>query len=366
MDNRLSDFLIVGAGAVGLASALELARRGARVTVLDRADGGTESTWAGGGILSPLLPWQYGEAVNALSEYSRGLFPDWLARLEAMSGLDAEYLTSGMLVLPPFQHQLALDWCARHGWRCEARQNPAVSPGAAEALWLPDVAQARNPRLARVLRQAADAAGIRIVQGAEVTALVTEHDRVSRVATTRGDFTAAGYIVAAGAWSGVIPGLNNLAKRIFPVRGQMLLFKLAPESLSCIVLQNGAYLIPRKDGHLLAGSTLEWCGFDKSTTASARRDLQAFAADILPVLRDLPPTRHWSGLRPGSPDNIPLIAAHPGYANLFINSGHFRYGVTMAPGSAMLLADLVEGVSPAIPAAPYAEFSIEATGAFVT
>jgi glycine oxidase len=117
----MSDFLIVGAGAVGLASALELARRGASVTVLDRAAGGTESTWAGGGILSPLLPWQYGDAVNALSEYSRGLFPDWLARLEAMSGLDAEYLTSGMLVLPPFQQQLAIDWCARHGWRCEIR-----------------------------------------------------------------------------------------------------------------------------------------------------------------------------------------------------------------------------------------------------
>lgn len=357
-----TDFLIVGAGAVGLASALELARRGARVTVLDRAAGGTESTWAGGGILSPLLPWQYGDAVNALSEYSRGVFPEWLARLETLSGRDAEYLTSGMLVLPPFQQAQAVDWCARYGWRCDMRQGAEWLPGAAEALWLPDVAQARNPRLAQVLRGAAEAAGIQIVEGAEVTALVTERDRVSRVVTTRGDYSAAAFIVAAGAWSGVIPGLENLAARIFPVRGQMLLFKLAPETLPCIVLQDGAYLIPRKDGHILAGSTLEYRGFDKSTTESARRDLQAFAAGILPALRDLAPTRHWSGLRPGSPDNIPLIAAHPDYANLFINSGHFRYGVTMAPGSAMLLADLIEGEPPAIPANPYAAFAFEVSG----
>jgi hypothetical protein len=120
--------------------------------------------------------------------------------------------------------------------------------------------------------------------GAEVTSVVIEHDRVSRVTTPRGDFSAAGYIVAAGAWSGAIPGLDNLVTRIFPVRGQMLLFKLAPGLLPCIVLRNGAYLIPRKDGHVLAGSTLEWCGFDKSTTDTARRDLQAFAADILPTL----------------------------------------------------------------------------------
>ncbi len=351
------DFLIIGAGAVGLASALELARRGARVTVLERARAGGESTWAGGGILSPLLPWQYGAAVNALSEYSRALFPDWCARLQAMSGLDAEYRVSGMLVLPPFDQVQALDWCAQHAWRCEMRDSGALLPTtpSQDALWLPDVAQARNPRLVKVLRGAALAAGVRIVESAEVTGLIAAQGRVTRLTTTQGDFSAAGVVVAAGAWSGALPGLEPLGMQVFPVRGQMLLFKLAPASLRCIVLQNGQYLIPRQDGHVLAGSTLEWAGFDKSTTETAKHDLLAFAASTLPALSDLVLTRHWSGLRPGSPENVPLIARHPEYDNLFVNSGHFRYGVTMAPGSAMLLADLIEARQPAIAAAPYAE-----------
>jgi len=352
----LPDFLIIGAGAVGLASALELARRGARVTLLDRSRAGGESTWAGGGILSPLLPWQYGDAVNALSEYSRALFPDWCARLQALSGLDAEYRTCGMLVLPPVAQAQAAAWCAQHAWRCEVRGSGDFLPTAInqESLWLPDVAQVRNPRLIQVLRGAAMAAGVHIVESAEVTGLVSEQGRISRVTTSQGDFSAAGVVVAAGAWSGTLPGLEPLARQVFPVRGQMLLFKLPPESLRTIVLQNGRYLIPRLDGHVLAGSTLEWTGFDKSTTESAKHELLAFAVGILPALNERLLARHWSGLRPGSPDNVPVIAPHPGYDNLFINSGHFRYGVTMAPGSAVVLADLIETKTPAIAATPYA------------
>lgn len=349
------DFLIIGAGAVGLASALELTRRGARVTLLERGQCGGESTWAGGGILSPLLPWHYGEAVNALSEYSRSLFPDWCAHQQALSGLDAEYRNSGMLVLPPFSQADAFDWCSRHGWRCQLKSDPDVLPAgdALPALWLPDVAQVRNPRLAQVLRGATLAAGVRIVEAAEVTGLVAQQGRVVSVETTQGAFAAAGVVVTAGAWSGVVPGMPGLASRVFPVRGQMLLFKLAPDTLRQIVLHNGAYLIPRRDGHILAGSTLEWSGFDKSTTLAARSDLLAFAGNILPALNEQVLIRHWSGLRPGSPDNVPVIGRVPGFENLYVNSGHFRYGVTMAPGSAMLLADLILGAKPAIAPEPY-------------
>jgi glycine oxidase len=354
------DILIIGAGAVGLASALELTRRGARVTLLDRGRSGAESTWAGGGILSPLLPWNYSAAVNALSEYSRHIFSDWCARQEALAGFEAEYQVSGMLVLPPFAEADAFAWCQRHGWRCEIRDSAALLSAieARPALWLPDVAQARNPRLAQVLRAAALAVGVNIVETAAVTQLLVSRGRISCVQTTQGDFTAAAVVIAAGAWSGVLPGINALSERVFPVRGQMLLFKLPPESLPeslpTIVLHKGHYLIPRRDGHVLAGSTLEATGFDKSTTDVARLELLAFAGDILPTLTEQLLQQQWSGLRPGSPDNIPLISPHPDYSNLYFNSGHFRYGVTMAPGSAQLLADLIEDKSPAIAAAPYA------------
>jgi len=354
------DILIIGAGAVGLASALELTRRGARVTLLDRGRSGAESTWAGGGILSPLLPWNYSPAVNALSEYSRQLFPEWCARQEKLAGLDAEYQVSGMLVLPPFAETDAFAWCKRNGWRCQLRDSAVFLPAieTQTALWLPDVAQARNPRLAQVLRAAALAAGVNIVEMAAVTRLSVSDGRIHGVQTTQGDFTAAAVVVAAGAWSGGLPGIDALSERVFPVRGQMLLFKLPPEllseSLPTIVLHNGKYLIPRRDGHVLAGSTLEAAGFDKSTTDAARLELLAFAGGILPTLTEQVLIQQWSGLRPGSPDNLPLISPHPEYSNLYFNCGHFRYGVTMAPGSAMVLADLVEGKSPAISAAPYA------------
>ena len=349
------DYLIIGAGAVGLATALELNLRGARVTLLERGRSGGESTWAGGGILSPLLPWQYGDAVNALAEYSRRLFPEWCARLEDQAGQAAEYRNSGMLVLPPFDRPAATNWCRRHDWRCEVRPGADFLETARpdEALWLPDVAQVRNPRLGQVMRGAAVAAGIRIVEAAEVLAMQPEGRTIRRVSTTQGEFSAAGIIVCAGAWSGVLPGMETLGSRVFPVRGQMLLFKLSPGILRNIVLRDGAYLIPRQDGHILAGSTLEWTGFDKSTTQAARQNLLAFASGILPALNEQSLVMQWSGLRPGSPGNLPLIAALPDYDNLFVNSGHFRYGVTMAPGSALLLADLIEGRQPAIDASPY-------------
>ena len=220
-------------------------------------------------------------------------------------------------------------------------------------MWLTVIAQVSNPRLLQFLGGAALAAGVNIVEAAEVVGMHSTQGRVSGVSTSQGDFSAGNIVVSAGAWTGAMPGLASLASRVFPVRGQMLLFKLPQEVLPSIVLKNGAYLIPRKDGHVLAGSTLEWSGFDKTTTEAARHELLAFAAGILPSLSELVLARHWSGLRPGSPDNIPVIGAHPDYANLYINSGHFRYGVTMSPGSAKLLADLIEGKSPAIPAEPY-------------
>jgi glycine oxidase len=160
-------------------------------------------------------------------------------------------------------------------------------------------------------------------------------------------------VVATGAWSGL--GLDALAAmpQIRPIRGQMLLFKLEPGDLGTILYRNGLYLIPRRDGHVLVGSTLEDVGFDKSTDAATRQRLHSDAAELLPALKDAQPVQHWAGLRPGSPANIPIIDRHPDFRNVFVNTGHYRYGVTMAPASAELLVDLMEGNTPALDPAPY-------------
>lgn len=324
------DYLIIGGGVIGLSSAFELARDGASVTVLERGVCGRESSWAGGGILSPLLPWDYSSAVTDLTQLSRRLFPEWVARIADTSGIDPEYRVSGMRVLPPFDVERAVQWCAGNGVRLELD---------GEALWLPDVAQVRNPRLIKALRRALERMGVRIVERVEVTGIVFTEDRVERLDTTAGSFSAEHYVVAAGAWSKKLLGKQGVQLDIKPVRGQMLLYRAQPGMLPHIILQNGTYLIPRDDGHILVGSTLEDVGFDKSTTEEARVALHARALGMLPQLAQAEFVKHWAGLRPAAPDNIPTIARHPQLENLYLNSGHFRYGVTMAPASAQILAN---------------------------
>lgn len=338
--------IIVGGGVAGLASAQRLLQQGAAVTLLERGVTGRESSWAGGGILSPLCPWDYPEEVTRLTHRSAAEFPVWTAALQAASGIDPEYERSGMLVLPPFDAVAAQQWCKAHAVPLQLLEVADILPaGAGQALLLPEVAQVRNPRLVQALRQQVLALGGRIVEQCAVQGLLTEKGRVRALATSCGEQRAERYIVTAGAWSREVLGPYALQLDIRPIRGQMLLFKFETPPLRHIVLQDSLYLIPRCDGHLLVGSTLEDAGFDKSTTAEARDMLWQRAQRLLPALRDMPLVRHWSGLRPAAPGNIPTIGRHPQLENLYLNSGHFRYGVTMAPASVEILLNELNGTA---------------------
>ncbi len=376
------DFIVIGAGIIGLATAQRLlAQGGAAVTVLERGLAGQESSWAGGGILSPLCPWNYLDEVTRLTTYGAALFPAWAASLHEATGIDPEYEVSGMLVLPPppldteWDAQAARQWCAAHGVRVEenfpfslARPLASLSPRERErppsppwgeswregdALFLPDVAQVRNPRLLRALRTRVEQLGGCMVEHCTVRDMVVINGRVQALATSGGVFSAENYIVTAGAWSKEVLGQYALQLDIKPVRGQILLFKFDAPPLRHIVLQGDLYLIPRRDGHLLVGSTLEEVGFDKHTTITARDDLYQRAQRVLPQLCDMPLVRHWAGLRPASPRNIPTIARHPQLENLYLNSGHFRYGVTMAPASVEILLNELAGAPQPFDVAPY-------------
>ena len=351
------DFLIVGGGIVGLGSALEFARRGAKVAVLERGVCGGESSWAGGGILSPLLPWDYPAAVTDLTQLSCQLFPEWISLIAEVSGIDPEYRRSGLLVLPEFDMGRAMDWCRGHHVHIEPVLGRDVLPELVcdcQALWLPDVAQVRNPRLMKALRLALERMGVRIVEHAKVSGMTVAAGKIVRVDTTAGHFEAERYVVAAGAWSKKLLGEWGVQIDIKPIRGQMLLFRAQPGTLRHIILQNGVYLIPRDDGLILVGSTLEDVGFDKTTTAEARNKLHAQALNLLPILGGAELVRQWSGLRPGSPGNIPTIARHPEVENLYLNSGHYRYGVTMSPASAHVLVNLVFQHDQPFDVSPYA------------
>lgn len=327
--------VIIGAGAVGCLSALALAKRGWQVSLVDRGVVGGEASWAGGGILFPLLPWKYSEPVNRLALAGAARYPALCEELFDVTGVDPQYRQCGMLALPDFGGETALEWCRTHGVMAEMRGG---------ALWLPQVAQVRNPRLLQALRARLEGLGVDIREHTELLPLSAENRHVAAWRGSGGEiFEADAFVLTAGAWSRNLLGTHAIPVELKPMRGQMLLYRLPEGTLQTILYREDFYLIPRRDGHILAGSTVEDVGFDKSTTREAAAELAAKACALLPQLADAPVLRHWSGLRPGSPDNLPIIARHPDFDNLYLNTGHFRYGVTMAPASAEVLADMVCG-----------------------
>lgn len=348
--------LIVGGGVIGCATALALATAGCRVTLIERGTLGGESSWAGAGLLSPLLPWHYRDEVTRLTDWSRALYPAWIGDLRAASGVDPEYRACGMLVLPPYDLAAALAWAGVSGEPVQELSARSMLPALAlddSALWMSRVAQVRNPRLLQALRLALLRHGVQILEQTAVTGWRSTPTRIDAVTTAQGAIAADEFVLAAGAWSRELLGEQGADIPIKPVRGQIVLFKSEPGRLQQVVYRDGLYIIPRDDGHILVGSTLEEVGFDKGVTEAARIDLTQRAAALLPFLEQTPMVGHWAGLRPGSPDNIPIMARHPAIENLYLSSGHYRYGVTMAPASAQFMANLILGRPNPIDASPY-------------
>lgn len=360
----MTDALIIGGGVSGLMSARELLAAGLRVRILERQTVGRESSWAGGGILSPLYPWRTPEAITRLFLWSRLEFPGLAERLREDTGIDPEWLPSGLLACDCEDAEAARTWCLAHGVRQEfptAEQVRALEPGLgstpAQPLYLPEIAQVRNPRLLAALRADILRRGGEILEHRALHEWRIRDGKLQGVVTEQGEsFRADAYVLATGAWSGDLGRklLPALELPVQPVKGQMILYAAPPGLLRHIVLDRGRYLIPRKDGRILMGSTVEFTGFDKSTTQDARRELEIAAREVLPALASCPVETHWGGLRPGSPTGIPYVGPHPELPNLYVNCGHFRNGFVMAPASARLLADLVLGRTPPVAPEAYA------------
>lgn len=328
--------VVVGGGIVGCLTALELIKRGCHVTLVERnvvaSQASGESSWAGAGILFPLLPWMYKDEVNQLALAGAAIYPNLCKHLLTTTGIDAELITSGMQILHPTDENTAIAWCKKN--------NIAVHANA-QGLLLPNVAQVRPPQLLQALRLALIQNGVELLERTELQAL-KDCVQLSTWQTTTGEVLEADqFVVTSGAWSFEL--LKNTSQQldIKPMRGQILLYEHTGEKLSHIVYKNGFYLVPRKDGLLLAGSTLEDVGFDKNTTEDVKLALQTQAENILPSLKNANIRKHWCGLRPGTPENLPTIAAHQSIQNLYLNTGHFRYGLTMAPASAQRIATIM-------------------------
>ncbi|MBP5097835.1 glycine oxidase ThiO [Pseudomonas protegens] len=354
--------LVVGGGVIGLLTAFNLASQGQQVRLLERSDLGRESSWAGGGIVSPLYPWRYNPAVTALAHWSQDFYPQLAQQLFSATGVDPQVHVTGLYWLDLEDEAQALEWAKREGRPLSAVDIsavhdavPVLGNGYQQAIYMADVANVRNPRLVKSLKAALQALpNVQIDEQCTVSGFIREGQQVVGVDSSLGQVRADQVVLCAGAWSGELLGSLGLELPVEPVKGQMILYKCAADFLSCMVLAKGRYAIPRRDGHILVGSTLEHEGFDKTPTVSALESLKASAVELIPALAEAEVVGHWAGLRPGSPEGIPYIGPVPGFAGLWLNCGHYRNGLVLAPASCQLFCDLLLGNPPIIDPAPYA------------
>jgi len=361
--SQYPDCLVIGGGLIGMLTARELALSGVRVRLLERGETGRESSWAGGGILSPLYPWRYPDSVSALARASQTIYPSLFEDIEAETGLSVEHTQSGLLMPDCNEIEKAKAWAKRFSVNIEITEGNEVIDIAGEisrelsinqGVWLPEVGQVRNPRLVRALRASIEHIGVDVTTSCQVDKVDVSSGKVTGVTTADGSsIKAESVVVTSGAWSSGLMAPLGLEISVKPVLGQMLLYKTEPGTVKRIILNKDRYVIPRQDGRVLVGSTIENTGFDKRTTESARLELEAEARRLVPVLSRYQVEKHWCGLRPGTPDDVPYIGAFDDVDGLYINAGHYRNGVVLGAASARLLSQIILEQEPLLPGTAY-------------
>ena len=338
------DCIVIGGGIIGMMTARELAKVGLKVQILEKGQVGQESSWAGGGVLSPLYPWDAPEEIWPMISYSQKIYPSLCDELEDETGVDPQWIQSGLLNFDQIDRKKINHWAKKTksnykylGAKQITEIEPSINPGFGTAIWLPEVAQVRNPRLLKALKKALLIKKVSIREGIEVISINQTKGKVESVETSEGRIGCKNVVVAAGAWSGSFLKYTSIE----PVRGQMLRIEVPDGFLNSMMLKDDTYIIPRRGGQILIGSTLEYVGFDKSVTREIANKLYAEASNIVPSLADYPIVQQWSGLRPGTARGIPVIEESNEIEGLFINSGHFRNGVVLGPASSEMIVEKI-------------------------
>jgi glycine oxidase len=347
---------IIGAGVIGLAIGWRLAQRGARVSIFDKGAAGSGATHAAAGMLAAHLEAEPREEnLVALNRASQQMWPQFSAELEVASGLSCDLRTEGTFLLAltgddqsrlkhvlAFQKSLGLplEWLTTAEVR---KREPYLTPTISGAIFSPQDHQVDNRAVAIALREAALRAGVTLREHTPVERIVTSDNRVTGVGVAGETITADIVILAAGAWSRGIAGMPKSAlPPVRPVKGQMLALQMNPQAplLQHVVWAPGAYLVPRKDGRLLIGATVEEKGFDTNLTAGGQLALLEATWRALPGIEELPIHEMWVGFRPGSRDDAPIIgeSSVPG---LVYATGHYRNGILLTPITAEAIATLV-------------------------
>jgi glycine oxidase len=351
--------VIAGAGVIGLATALELAGRGYQVTVLDRGKALSEASWAAAGMLAAGDP-ENPPALAEFASFSRALYPEFLARLEELSGMSVPFRTLHTLQLADNIHADPAYSGVVIAHDEALRRVPGLQIGAGQsALWLEE--QSLDPRdLCRALAAAVRVAGVELVEDSPVlTSFRTPGaDRDLTITTHTRTYEAEAMIVASGAWAGLshVDSLHALpAGSIEPRKGQMLRLR-QPEgtSLTTVLRTSDIYIVPRANGSLIVGATVEDAGFDRAVYEEATEWLLHQAAQLWWPIAGITPDQVeevWTGIRPATRDELPILGAVQGEASwprVLFATGHYRNGILLAPGTARVMGQLLSGEDIAI------------------
>lgn len=341
------DIAIAGAGVCGLAIAWQLANAGCRVRLFDRGEAGRAATWAAAGMLAAGVEAEPGEeALWALNRASQERWPAFRDALEAASGMSLGYRAEGTLVVAPTRDDLeqlrfSYDFQTRLGvelqWlnAAEARRREAqLRPGVAGGVYSPNDHQVDNRLLAEALKVAVTKAGVELHENSAVEALDCEGGRARGLIVGGERIAADAVVLATGAWAREMPGLPEAARApVRPLKGQMLALRMEPRFplIEHVLWVPKLYLVPRADGRLLIGATVEEKGFDDTLTAGGLLSLLEGAWRALPAIEELPVEETWVGHRPTSRDDAPILGPVPDVAGLHIATGHHRNGILLAP-----------------------------------
>ena len=354
--------VVIGGGLIGCLTALYLHRLGAHPVILEKGDIGRESSWAGAGILCPIHPWLYPDSFTHLIDDSLARYPELNEMLLEMTGISMQWRTSGLLI-PLFDddrihhREDALAWSERFSWEIEEldaaqtiAHEPTISEQVSGSLLWPKVGQARNPRLLAAIRKALELRGVPIREQAEVVGIAENgQGNIIAVQLANGDkLETDAVLLAAGSWSGELASQMGLSLPVEPVKGQIVLLKDQPGLVNHIIKHDDAYIVPRVDGHLLVGASMERVGFQTGTTEAVTDNLLNATYRITPGLKGAEIVQKWMGFRPGSPDGMPYLGPVDGHPGLWVATGHYRNGVALAPGTAELMSRWIMGEAPAL------------------
>lgn len=350
---------VIGGGIIGCATAHELAKRGCRVTVLERGTPGGESSSAAAGMLSPLGSSPDLDPYHRLALESWRLYPGVVAELREVTGIDVEHETAGGL--HPLEGARELEAAQqRLGWPLAGElgleilegsdlraREPALSKDVDAALLVRGDHWVNNQRLATAYAQAAAARGVAVHVGVEVGRILVDGGRATGVLVDGQPLRADAVLLAAGAWSGALAASIGVRLPVGPMRGQMLAVANVPRLLTHVIHGEDVYLVPRPSGELLIGATVEHAGFVRAVTPEGLGGLITAGVRLVPEIARRPITRSWCGFRPWAADGLPVLGPWPEVSGLYVATGHYRNGILLAPVTASVMTRcIVDGDTP--------------------